>query len=225
MRILVVEDDPELGPHIADVLRQQGYAVDLSPDGEEGHYLGETESYDAVLLDLGLPNRDGISVLKHWRSGQRQMPVIILTARGRWSEKVAGFDAGADDYVTKPFQMEEVLARLRAVIRRSAGHAKAELVCGPLTLDTRAHRVTVAGVAVRLSGQEYKILSYLMHHQGKAVSRTELAEHIYDHTYDKDSNLIEVFIGRLRKKLGVDVITTVRGLGYMVMPPTPSDGG
>src|SRR5258708_26742939 len=223
MRILVVEDDPELGPHIADVLRQQGYAVDLSPDGEEGHYLGETGSYDAVRLDLGLPNRDGIWVLKQWRSGQRQMPVIILTARGRWSEKVAGFDAGADDYVTKPFQMEEVLARLRAVIRRSAGHAKAELVCGPLTLDTRAHRVTVAGVAVRLSGQEYKILSYLMHHQGKAVSRTELAEHIYDHTYDKDSNLIEVFIGRLRKKLGVDVITTVRGLGYMVMPP--ADGG
>ncbi|MBI1774350.1 MAG: response regulator transcription factor [Proteobacteria bacterium] len=221
MRILVVEDDPELGPHIAEVLRQQGYAVDLSPDGEEGHFLGDTESYDAVLLDLGLPSRDGISVLKHWRAEQRQMPVIILTARGRWSEKVAGFDAGADDYVTKPFQMEEVLARLRAVIRRSAGHAKAELVCGPLTLDTRAHRVTVGGVPVRLSGQEYKILSYLMHHQGKAVSRTELAEHIYDHTYDKDSNLIEVFIGRLRKKLGVDVIITVRGLGYMVMPPSP----
>jgi two-component system OmpR family response regulator len=219
MRILVIEDDPELGPHIADVLRREGYAVDLSPDAEEGHYLGETESYDAVLLDLGLPHRDGLSVLKHWRSDQKQMPVIILTARGRWSEKVAGFDAGADDYVTKPFQMEEVLARLRAVIRRSAGHAKAELVCGPLVLDTRAHRVSVGGVAVRLSGQEYKILSYLMHHQGKAVSRTELAEHIYDHTYDKDSNLIEVFIGRLRKKLGVDIIVTVRGLGYMVMPP------
>jgi two-component system OmpR family response regulator len=221
MRILVVEDDPELGPHIADVLRQQGYAVDLSPDGEEGQHLGDTESYDAVLLDLGLPNRDGIAVLKSWRAERRQMPVIILTARGRWSEKVAGFDAGADDYVTKPFQMEEVLARLRAVIRRSAGHAKPELVCGPLILDTRAHRVTVGGVPVRLSGQEYKILSYLMHHQGKAVSRTELAEHIYDHTYDKDSNLIEVFIGRLRKKLGVDVITTVRGLGYMVLPPGP----
>jgi two-component system OmpR family response regulator len=219
MRILVIEDDPELGPHIADVLRQNGYAVDLSPDGEEGHYLGDTESYDAVLLDLGLPNRDGISVLKHWRSEQRQMPVIILTARGRWSEKVAGFDAGADDYVTKPFQMEEVLARLRAIIRRSAGHAKAELVCGPLILDTRAHRVTVSGQVVKLSGQEYKILSYLMHHMGKAVSRTELAEHIYDHTYDKDSNLIEVFIGRLRKKLGVDLIVTVRGLGYMVMQP------
>ena len=218
MRILVVEDDPELGPHIAEILRQQGYAVDLSPDGEEGHYLGDTESYDAVLLDLGLPNRDGISVLKNWRADQRQMPVIILTARGRWSEKVAGFDAGADDYVTKPFEMQEVLARLRAVIRRSAGHAKAELVCGPLTLDTRAHRVSVAGVPVRLSGQEYKILSYLMHHQGKAVSRTELAEHIYDHTYDKDSNLIEVFIGRLRKKLGVDVIITVRGLGYKFEP-------
>ena len=220
MRILVIEDDPELGPHIAEVLRQHGYAVDLSADGEEGHYLGDTESYDAVLLDLGLPTRDGISVLKHWRTDQRQMPVIILTARGRWSEKVAGFDAGADDYVTKPFQIEEVLARLRAVIRRSAGHAKAELVCGPLTLDTRAHRVTVSGQAVRLSGQEYKILSYLMHHMGKAVSRTELAEHIYDHTYDKDSNLIEVFIGRLRKKLGVDVIVTVRGLGYMIMPPS-----
>jgi two-component system, OmpR family, response regulator len=219
MRVLVVEDDPDLGRQLSDALTQAGYAVDLAPDGEEGHFLGDTEPYDAAVLDLGLPKLDGVRVLEKWRNAGKDMPVLILTARDRWSEKVAGFDAGADDYVAKPFNMEEVLARLRALVRRAAGHASAELVCGPVHLDTRAARVAVDGQPVKLTAQEYRLLAYLMHHPGRVVSRTELTEHLYDQDFDRDSNTIEVFVGRLRKKLGVDVIETARGLGYRVRPP------
>ena len=219
MRILVVEDDPDLARQLADALKNADYAVDTASDGEEGHYMGETEPYDAVILDLGLPVLDGVTVLERWRSEGRNMPVLILTARDRWSEKVAGFDAGADDYVTKPFRTEEVLARVRALIRRSAGHAASELDCGPVKLDTRANRVWVDAEPLKLTSHEYKILSYLMHHPDKVISRTELTEHIYDQDFDRDSNTIEVFIGRLRKKLGVNVIKTERGLGYRLSEP------
>jgi two-component system, OmpR family, response regulator len=219
MRVLVVEDDQDLARQLKECLTEAGYAVDLAADGEEGHYLGETEPYDAVVLDLGLPVVDGISVLERWRAAGRRMPVLILTARDRWSEKVAGFDAGADDYVAKPFHMAEVLARLRALVRRAAGHASAELACGPVLLDTRSAKVMVDGRPVKLTAQEYRLLAYLMHHQDKVVSRTELTEHLYDQDFDRDSNIIEVFVGRLRKKLGADVIQTVRGLGYRVQPP------
>lgn len=218
MRLLVVEDDKDLNRQIVTALENAGYAVDKAFDGEEGGYLGETEPYDAVILDLGLPKVDGVAVLQGWRRAGKVMPVLILTARDRWSDKVAGFDAGADDYVTKPFHVEELLARVRALLRRAAGHATSELVCGPVRLDTRASRVVVDGNPVKLTSHEYRLLAYLMHHQGRVVSRTELVEHLYDQDFDRDSNTIEVFVGRLRKKLGVDFIETVRGLGYIVTP-------
>jgi len=219
MRLLIVEDDPDLNRQIASALTDAGYVVDKAMDGEEGHYLGETEPYDAVILDLGLPVIDGVSVLEKWRRAGRKMPVLILTARDRWSDKVAGFDAGADDYVAKPFHMEEVLARIRALLRRSAGHATSELTCGPLMLDTKSARVTVNGHAVKLTSLEFRLLAYLMHHKGKVVSRTELVEHLYDQDFDRDSNTIEVFVGRLRKKLGIDVLHTIRGMGYCISEP------
>ena len=198
--------------------------VDSAKDGEEGHFLGETEPYDAVILDLGLPEMDGVTVLQKWRKAGKTMPVLILTARDRWSDKVAGFDAGADDYVTKPFYTEEVLARIRALLRRAAGHASSELECGPVRIDTRAAKVTVNGAVVKLTSLEYRLLAYLMHHQGKVVSRTELVEHLYDQDFDRDSNTIEVFVGRIRKKLGVNVIETMRGLGYRLSPPGENAG-
>jgi two-component system OmpR family response regulator len=216
VRLLVVEDDKDLNRQIVTALEQAGYAVDHAFDGEEGQFLGETEPYDAVVLDLGLPKVDGVSLLGAWRRAGRKMPVIILTARDRWSDKVQGFDAGADDYVTKPFHMEELLARVRALLRRATGHATSELACGPVCLDTRSGRVTVDGQSVKLTSHEYRLLSYLMHHAGRIISRGELTEHLYDQDFDRDSNTIEVFVGRLRKKLGVDVIQTVRGLGYLV---------
>ncbi len=219
MRVLVVEDDADLSRQLKAVLTEAGYAVDTAPDGEEGHFLGDTEPYDAVVLDLGLPVIDGVTVLKRWRRAGRNMPVLILTARDRWSEKVAGFDAGADDYVTKPFQIEEVLARIRALIRRAAGHSSGELECGGLQVNSGSGRVTVDGDPVKLTAQEFRLLDYLMHHKGKIVSRTELTEHIYDQDFDRESNTIEVFVGRLRKKLGGDYIKTVRGLGYKLSPP------
>ena len=220
MRILVVEDDKTLNQQITDALTDAGYVVDRAYDGEEGHFLGDTEPYDAVILDIGLPQMDGISVVERWRRDGRKTPVLMLTARDRWSDKVAGIDAGADDYVAKPFHIEEVLARLRALIRRAAGHASSELTCGPLRLDTKASKATIDGVPLKLTSHEFRLLAYLMHHMGEVVSRTELVEHLYDQDFDRDSNTIEVFVGRLRKKLGVDVIQTVRGLGY-----TLSDGG
>lgn len=219
MRLLVVEDDPDLNRQLVSALTDAGYAVDSAKDGEEGHYLGETEPYDAVILDLGLPVLDGVSVLEKWRRNDKKMPVLILTARDRWSDKVQGFDAGADDYVAKPFHMEEVLARVRALLRRSAGHATSEIACGPLLLDTKSARVTVDGHAIKLTSLEFRLLAYLMHHKGKVVSRTELVEHLYDQDFDRDSNTIEVFVGRLRKKLGVDVLRTIRGMGYCVSEP------
>ncbi|EAV45995.1 probable transcription regulator protein [Stappia aggregata IAM 12614] len=214
MRILVVEDDTDLNRQLVAALEEAGYVVDSATDGEDGHFLGDTEPYDAVVLDLGLPSLDGLSVLENWRRDGRTMPVLILTARDRWSDKVAGIDAGADDYVAKPFHMEEVLARVRALVRRAAGHASNELTCGAVRLDLRSGRVTVDGSAVKLTSHEYRLLSYLLHHQGKVISRTELTEHLYDQDFDRDSNTVEVFVGRLRKKIGSDMIETIRGLGY-----------
>ena len=198
-------------------LTDAGYAVDHAADGEEAAFLGETEPYDAVVLDLGLPKIDGASVLEGWRRSKVVTPVLILTARGSWSEKVAGFDAGADDYLTKPFHTEELLARLRALVRRSAGHAAPSLSCGALRLDPRAARASVGGEPVRLTSLEYRMLHYLMMHQGRVISRTELVEHLYDQDFDRDSNTIEVFVGRLRKKIGPDRVETVRGLGYRLV--------
>jgi two-component system, OmpR family, response regulator len=223
VRLLVVEDDKDLNRQIFAALTRAGYAVDRAFDGEEGWFLGDTEPYDAVVLDLGLPKKDGTSVLSEWRRASRAMPVLILTARDRWSDKVQGFDAGADDYVAKPFHIEEILARLRALLRRAAGHATSELSCGPVHLDARTGRVAVNGNPVKLTSHEYRLLSYLMHHAGRIVSRSEIIEHLYDQDFDRDSNTIEVFVGRLCKKLGVEVIQTMRGLGYFVAAPETED--
>ena len=223
MRILLVEDEKDLQRLLKKALSEAGYVVDVAADGEEGHFLGDTEPYDAVVLDLGLPKMDGVTVLERWRKAGRKMPVLILTARDRWSDKVAGFDAGADDYVAKPFYTEELLARLRALLRRAAGIASADIEVGPLRIDTRSSRVTVEGTPIKLTSLEYRLLAYLAHHKGQVLSRTDLVEHLYDQDFDRDSNTIEVFIGRLRKKLGVDVIHTVRGLGYRL--DEPSAGG
>jgi two-component system OmpR family response regulator len=218
MRILLVEDDKDISRQLKAALADAGYAVDHAPDGEEAQFLGDTEPYDAIVLDLGLPKVDGVSVLERWRKDGIVTPVLILTARDGWSQKVAGFDAGADDYLTKPFHTEELLARLRALLRRTAGHATANLSCGELLLDPKAARVTVKGEPMRLTSLEYRLLHYLMMHQGRVISRTELVEHLYDQDFDRDSNTIEVFVGRLRKKIGTDRIETVRGLGYRLSP-------
>ena len=223
MRILVVEDDADLAKQLTDTLKDTGYAVDMASDGEEGHYLGDTEPYDAVVLDLGLPLVDGVSVLQKWRAAGKDFPVLILTARDQWSEKVAGFDAGADDYLTKPFHTEELLARLRALVRRAAGHTTDIIEIGSLSVDNRSARAFVEGQAVKLTSHEFRLLSYMAMHVGRVISRTELVEHIYDQDFDRDSNTIEVFVGRLRKKIGTDRIETVRGLGYrLVDPENPS---
>ena len=219
MRILVVEDEPTLAGQLKQALDAAGYAVVTADNGEDAHYLGAVETFDAVVLDLGLPRMDGLTVLGKWRADRMTVPVLILTARDGWHEKVAGIDAGADDYLTKPFHMEELLARLRALIRRAGGHASASLVCGPVVLDTRAGRVSLNGQPVSLTSHEFRVLAYLMHHQGEVVSRTVLNEHIYAQDYDRDSNTIEVFIGRLRKKLPAGLIETVRGLGYRLALP------
>ncbi len=219
MRILVVEDDSDLRRQLGEALGNAGYAVDLAADGEDGQFLGDTEPYDAVILDLGLPKIDGVTVLRNWRRDQKTFPVLILTARDQWSEKVAGFDAGADDYLTKPFVTEELLARLRALVRRAAGHSASMLEAGKLMVDTRTARALINGEPIKLTAHEYRVLSYLMHHQGRVVARTELVEHIYDQDFDRDSNTIEVFIGRLRRKIGQDRIQTERGLGYRLIVP------
>ena len=219
MRILVVEDEPTLAAQLVEGVRSAGYVADVARNGVDAHFMGDTEPYDAVILDIGLPQMDGITVLKKWRAAGRTMPVLILTARDSWHEKVAGIDAGADDYLTKPFHMEELLARLRALIRRAGSHASAELACGPLTLDTRSSRVALDGRGLTLTSHEYRVLAYLMHHQGEIVSRGDLVEHIYAQDVDRDSNTVEVFIGRLRKKLPPGLIETVRGLGYRLVSP------
>jgi two-component system OmpR family response regulator len=218
MRILLVEDDPDLSRQLKQALADAGYALDYAADGEEAQFLGETEPYDAVILDLGLPKVDGVSVLERWRRAGMTAPVLILTARGAWSEKVTGFDAGADDYLTKPFHTEELLARLRALVRRATGHASPTLSVGGLRLDPRAARASVNGEPLRLTSLEYRLLHYMMMHNGRVISRTELVEHLYDQDFDRDSNTIEVFVGRLRKKIGSDRIETVRGLGYRLLP-------
>ena len=219
MRVLVVEDEPLLSRELAKALAQCGYAVDCALDGSQADYLAQTERYDAVLLDLGLPKTDGLTLLRRWRSDGIAAPVLILTARGSWHEKVQGIDGGADDYVSKPFRMEEVLARLRALIRRANGQAHPELRCGALMLDVSAARVSVDGVPVKLTSHEFRVLSYLMHHRSQVVSRTELTEHIYAQDFDRDSNTVEVFVARLRRKLGSRWIETVRGLGYRMAEP------
>ncbi len=216
---MLAEDEPGIAAHLQQVLTRAGYAVDLACDGEEAHFLGDTEPYDAVVLDLGLPKRDGLSVLRAWRAADRRFPVLILTARGSWREKVAGIDAGADDYLAKPFVTEELLARVRALLRRAGGHADPLLRRGGIELDTRTGRVSVDGAVVTLTAMEYRILAYMMHGPGRIVSQSELTEHVYAQDFDRDSNTIEVMIGRLRKKLGRERILTVRGLGYSIGEP------
>lgn len=227
MRILVVEDDADLSRQLKEALKDVGYAVDVANDGEEGHHLGDTEPYDAVILDLGLPIIDGVSVLQKWRADGKKFPVLILTARDQWSEKVAGFDAGADDYLTKPFHTEELMARLRALLRRAAGHTTDTIDIGELSVDNRSARAFVNGMSIKLTSHEFRLLSYMATHRGRVISRTELVEHIYDQDFDRDSNTIEVFVGRLRRKIGTDRIETVRGLGYRLTDPdeaNPGDG-
>lgn len=219
MRALVVEDDFDLSRSIQQAMVQAGFAVDVAHDGEDGAFLGETEPYDVIVLDLGLPILDGVAVLKRWRAGGITTPVLILTARDGWSEKVKGFDAGADDYLTKPFHIEELLARLRALIRRAAGKTQAVMSMAGLSLDPSSKRVELNGTLLTLTAHEYKILHYMMLHAGEVISRTVLTEHIYDQDFDRDSNTIEVFVGRLRKKIGAERIETLRGLGYRLREP------
>lgn len=216
LRILVAEDEALLSQHLTKALSAAGYAVDCAADGERADFLAQTGPYDAVVLDLGLPKLDGLALLARWRRAGIATPVLILTARGSWHEKVQGIDGGADDYVSKPFQMEEVLARIRALIRRSSGLASAELRCGAVALDARSASVSLDGSPVKLTGHEFRVLSYLMHRPGQVVSRAELTEHIYAQDFDRDSNTVEVFVARLRRKLGASLIETVRGLGYRV---------
>jgi len=214
MRVLVVEDEPRIASQLTGALSDGGYAVDHAADGERADFLAQTERYDAVVLDLGLPRVDGLTLVRRWRDGGLAVPVLVLTARGSWHEKVQGIDSGADDYVAKPFRVEEVLARLRALIRRATGQVTPELRCGAVALDPRAAKVTLDGAPVKLTSHEFRVLSYLMHHRGRVVSQSELTEHIYAQSADRDSNTVEVFIARLRRKLGASLIETVRGLGY-----------
>ena len=216
MRVLIVEDEASLAKQLTKSVAESGYAVDHAGDGERADFLAETEKYDAVILDLGLPKIDGLTLLRKWRDAGLATPVLVLTARGSWHERVRGIDGGADDYVSKPFRIEEVLARLRALLRRASGHFTTELRAGGVTLDPRLSRVTLNGVPVKLTSHEFRVLSYLMHHRGRLVSQSEITEHIYAQDFDRDSNTIEVFIARLRRKLGASFIETVRGLGYRI---------
>lgn len=216
VRVLVVEDEAKLSKQLAAALAEAGYAVDTAADGARADFLARTERYDAVLLDLGLPKIDGLTLVRRWRETGLGIPVLVLTARGSWHEKVQGIDNGADDYVSKPFRMEEVLARLRGLIRRASGQVTPQLRCGPVLLDPRAARVTLDGVPVKLTSHEFRVLSYLMHHRGRVVSQAELSDHIYAQDLDRDSNTVEVFVARLRRKLGASLIETVRGLGYRI---------
>jgi two-component system OmpR family response regulator len=216
MKVLVVEDESALSAQLATSLGAAGYAVDCASDGEHGDFLARTEQYDAVILDLGLPRVDGLTVLRGWRASGLQVPVLVLTARGSWHEKVVGIDEGADDYVAKPFRMEEVLARVRGLIRRASGQASPALTCGAVTVDPRLARVCRDGIEVKLTAHEFRVLSYLMHHRARVVSQGELTEHIYALDAERDSNTVEVFVARLRRKLGANVIETVRGLGYRI---------
>lgn len=219
MRVLVVEDDKNLREQLSGALTDAGYTVDTADNGEDGQFLGETEPYDLVILDLGLPKVDGLTVLKAWRKEGRSMPVLILSARDRWSEKVEGLDLGANDYVTKPFHMGELLARVRANVRRQTDHQSSVIEVGDLSLNSATGQVTVNGAPVKLTAYQYKVLDYLMHHAGRIVSRTELTEKIYAQDHERDSNTIEVFIGILRRKIGANRIITEKGLGYRLIDP------
>jgi two-component system OmpR family response regulator len=216
MRILIVEDEASLAKQLTSFIAEAGYAVDHAADGERADFLAQTEQYDEMILDLGLPKIDGLTLLRKWRDTGLVTPVLVLTARGSWYEKVQGIDGGADDYVSKPFRLEEVLARLRALMRRASGHFTPELRAGSVTLDQRRARVTLDGAPVKLTSHEFRVLSYLMHHRGRIVSQAEIIEHIYAQDFDRDSNTVEVFIARLRRKLGASLIETVRGLGYRI---------
>ena len=218
MRVLLVEDDQRIARDLVETLEAAGYVVDHSVDGKDAWFRGDTEDYSAAILDLGLPGMDGLSVLAHWRANGRHFPVLILTARGTWKERVQGIDAGADDYLPKPFEMAEVLARLRAIVRRSAGHGAPILEIRGVSLDPRRMSVTVHGVPKHLSPQEYRLLSYLMLHAGRVVSHGELGEQLYGQDLEYESNAVEVLVGRVRRKLGVDLIVTRRGYGYIVEP-------
>jgi two-component system OmpR family response regulator len=219
MRVLVVEDDKNLREQLSGALTDAGYTVDAADNGEDGQFLGETEPYDLIILDLGLPKVDGLTVLKAWRTEGRSMPVLILSARDRWSEKVEGLDLGANDYVTKPFHMAELLARVRANVRRQTDHKSSVLEVGDLRLNAATGQVTVNGAPVKLTAYQYKVLDYLMHHAGRIVSRSELTEKIYSQDHERDSNTIEVFIGILRRKIGANRILTEKGLGYRLIDP------
>ena len=214
LHVLVAEDESRLARQLSAALQEAAYAVDIAGDGARADFLVHSERYDAVILDLGLPKIDGLTLLRRWRDAGLSVPVLVLTARGSWHEKVQGIDSGADDYVAKPFRMEELLARLRALIRRASGQVTPQLRCGPVALDPRSSRVTLDGMVVKLTGHEFRVLSYLMHHRGRVVPQSELTEHIYAQDADRDSNTVEVFIARLRRKLGPSTIETVRGLGY-----------
>jgi DNA-binding response OmpR family regulator len=221
MRLLLVEDDRRIAADVETALRAAGYVVETVRSGEEAWFRGDTEDYGAIVLDLGLPGMDGLAVLKRWRANGRSMPVLILTARGSWAERVDGIDAGADDYLPKPFRMEELLARLRSIVRRSAGHASPRIIAGDVELDERQMKVTLRGVPVALSPLEYRLIAFLLHHRGRVVSQQELEENVYGHGEDHESNALEVLIGRVRKKLGADLIETRRGFGYLVPETTP----
>lgn len=216
MRILVVEDEPRIAADIAATLEAAGYIVETACDGEEAWFRGDTEDYDLIVLDLGLPKMDGLTVLKRWRAEGRSTPVLVLTARGAWAERVEGIDAGADDYLPKPFRMEELVARVRALIRRAAGHGGPIIKAGPLSLDVRQMRITRDGVPVTLSPLEYRLVAYLMHHRGRVVPSAELLEHLYGDDDARDINALEAVITRLRRKLGATAIETRRGFGYII---------
>lgn len=220
MRLLLVEDDRRIAADIEGALKAAGYVVETVRDGEEAWFKGDTEDYGAVVLDLGLPGMDGLAVLKRWRANGRHMPVLILTARASWAERVDGIDAGADDYLPKPFRMEELLARLRSIVRRSAGHASSVVEAGDIALDERQMKVSLRGVPISLSPLEYRLVAFLLHHRGRVVPQHELAENVYGHDEDHDSNALEVLIGRVRKKLGPELIETRRGFGYLVPEST-----
>lgn len=217
MRILLVEDDRDLGPAIARALRDEHFAVDVACDGIDAAHLGSTELYDAAVLDLGLPGMDGIAVLNAWRAAARTLPVLILTARDGWSDKVAGFKAGADDYLVKPFRVEELVMRLRGLVRRAAGHAQPRIACGPLAFETQTGQFELDGLPLRLTAFEWRVLSQLMLRRNAVIERLELLERVYEGDADVDSNSLEVIVGRLRKKIGATLIETVRGRGYRLV--------
>lgn len=220
MRVLVVEDDADLADKLCTVLADAGFTAEHCADGIQAEFLGATEAFDAVVLDLGLPGLDGLSVLHRWREQHVSVPVLVLTARARWHDKLAGFNAGADDYLTKPFQLEEVVLRVRALIRRSAGHAHPVLQCGDLSLDVNSGRFSMANTSLSFTAQEARILGYFMHHQGRLISRAELGEHLYEGGYDPDSNVIDVLIGRIRRKIQSNLLHTHRNQGFRMEAET-----